>query len=184
MRSGDSADVPPGVGTFGSRSVAVGGSALVQASDQILQQAGCLAGGLLEAAASVGGLEAEVRFESELMFGSGAYAAVVEIDRETGTLTVRQLAAVDDAEGQPRNASFVEYSLLARSRCRRSLPRSCSRPRRTTPLGQRGSAKAGLSAPPRRSPTRWPMRSADLRPIRRSRPRSCGARLEETRSMS
>ena len=45
MRFGDSADVPPGVGTFGSRSVAVGGSALVHAAEQILQQAGGVAGG-------------------------------------------------------------------------------------------------------------------------------------------
>ena len=43
------------------------------------------------------GLEAEARFESDLVFGSGAYAAVVEIERDTGALKVRRLAAVDDA---------------------------------------------------------------------------------------
>jgi aerobic carbon-monoxide dehydrogenase large subunit len=95
MRFGDTAEVPPGVGTFGSRSVAVGGSALVQAAAQILKQAGSVT--LARAAADAGGLEAETRFESEMVFGSGAYAAVVEIDRETGALTVRRLAAVDDA---------------------------------------------------------------------------------------
>ena len=95
MRFGDTAEVPPGVGTFASRSVAMGGSALVQAADRILEQAGSVS--LAEAAAAAGGLEAEVRFESEMVFGSGAYAAVVEIDRATGALTVRRLAAVDDA---------------------------------------------------------------------------------------
>ena len=39
MRFGDTAEVPPGVGTFASRSVAMGGSALVQAADRILEQA-------------------------------------------------------------------------------------------------------------------------------------------------
>jgi aerobic carbon-monoxide dehydrogenase large subunit len=95
MRFGDTAEVPPGVGTFGSRSVAVGGSALVQAADRILGQAGSVS--LAEAAAAAGGVEAEARFESKLVFGSGAYAAVVEIDRDTGALTVRKLVAVDDA---------------------------------------------------------------------------------------
>jgi aerobic carbon-monoxide dehydrogenase large subunit len=101
MRFGDTAEVPSGVGTFASRSVAVGGSALVQAADRILEQAARAGNGrpvtLAEIAAGVGGLDAQVRFESEMVFGSGAYAAVVEIDRATGALTVRRLAAVDDA---------------------------------------------------------------------------------------
>jgi carbon-monoxide dehydrogenase large subunit len=96
----------PGVGTYASRSVAMGGSALVQAADQILEQAAQVAERigrpddrltLSEIAAAAGGLEAEVRFESDLVFGSGAYAAVVEIDADTGVLHVRRLAAVDDA---------------------------------------------------------------------------------------
>jgi carbon-monoxide dehydrogenase large subunit len=108
-----------GVGTFASRSVAMGGSALVQASDQILQSASRVAAGLLQCRAeevvragtdwvapdgrsvswveAAAGLEAEARFESEMVFGSGAYAAAVEIDADTGALRVRQLVAVDDA---------------------------------------------------------------------------------------
>ncbi|HTX11055.1 MAG TPA: xanthine dehydrogenase family protein molybdopterin-binding subunit [Solirubrobacteraceae bacterium] len=136
VRFGDTAEVPAGVGTFASRSVAMGGSALVRAAEEILEQR--------EGVAAPGGLEAEVRFESEMVFGSGAYAAAVEIDRDTGRLTVVRLAAVDDAgtiinpllaegqvhggivqglgavlmeeavhdaDGQPRNASFVDYSV-------------------------------------------------------------------------
>ena len=36
IRSGDSAAVPPGVGTFGSRSIAMAGSAIAIAADELL----------------------------------------------------------------------------------------------------------------------------------------------------
>jgi carbon-monoxide dehydrogenase large subunit len=42
------------------------------------------------------GLQASARFRSPLVFGSGAYAARVEIERETGILRVVHLAGVDD----------------------------------------------------------------------------------------
>jgi aerobic carbon-monoxide dehydrogenase large subunit len=132
LRFGDSAEVPPGVGTFGSRSVAVAGSAIAVAVDRLIERARAVAAPLLDADAdavewkrgracadgrSVGlrelasaahqrrhlapgaqiGLRASARFESELVFSSGAYAAVVEIDRRTGRLHVLRIAAVDDA---------------------------------------------------------------------------------------
>jgi carbon-monoxide dehydrogenase large subunit len=132
LRFGDSAVVPRGVGTFGSRSMAMGGSALVVALDRIVARAREVAAHVLEVApdevawengrlsapgrdalsfADVAaaayqpgrlapgtepGLQASARFASDLVFSSGAYAAVVEIERATGTLTVRRLAAVDD----------------------------------------------------------------------------------------
>ncbi len=43
------------------------------------------------------GISASARFESDLVFSSGAYGAVVEIERSTGRLRVLRLAAVDDA---------------------------------------------------------------------------------------
>jgi carbon-monoxide dehydrogenase large subunit len=43
------------------------------------------------------GLEASARFASPQVFSSGAYAAVVEIERATGVLRVLRIAAVDDA---------------------------------------------------------------------------------------
>ena len=151
--------------------MAMGGSALVKAIEQVLDRARAVAAALLgvrssrcrgpgpagspptagratlaEVVAAAGGLEAEARFESGLVFGSGAYAAVVEIERATGRLRVCRLAAVDDAgtdpqpaaaprarcsagscrgsaralveeavfdeHGQPRSASFADYSLL------------------------------------------------------------------------
>jgi aerobic carbon-monoxide dehydrogenase large subunit len=123
LRFGDSKEVPRGVGTFASRSVAMGGSAVVQAVDVLKRN--CLAaaarllavgedelewrdGGRISAAdgriVSLGdlagaqpGMRASVRFESELVFSSGAYGAVVEIERATGRLRVLRVAAVDDA---------------------------------------------------------------------------------------
>src|SRR5204862_204111 len=49
------------------------------------------------AAAADRSLSASARFESELVFSSGGYAAVVEIDPATGRLHVLRIAAVDDS---------------------------------------------------------------------------------------
>src|SRR5205085_1707095 len=125
-----------GVGTYASRSVAMGGSALVEASDVLLNHAALLAAArlgcrvreltrsgarwvapdgqsvtLAQIASAAGGLEAEARFESDLVFGSGAYAAVVEIDADTGALHVRRVAAVDDA-GTIINPLLAEGQVL------------------------------------------------------------------------
>jgi carbon-monoxide dehydrogenase large subunit len=133
LQFGDSAVVPRGIGTFASRSVAMGGSALVLAIDKLLDAARPIAAQVLDAplddvsweggAFSDGagrsvsfkdvaaaayqparlppgaevGLEASARFSSPQVFSSGAYAAVVEIERATGVLRVLRIAAVDDA---------------------------------------------------------------------------------------
>jgi carbon-monoxide dehydrogenase large subunit len=119
LRFGDSDLVPRGVGTFGSRSTAVAGSAIVLALDLLVEQGRELAAEQLGSAPSevdyasgrfsAGGraveweqlarfgLSTAARFDSESVFSSGAYAAAVEIDAETGELTVRRIAAVDDA---------------------------------------------------------------------------------------
>jgi carbon-monoxide dehydrogenase large subunit len=123
----------PGVGTYASRSTAMGGSALVKASERILDEATGVAARRLDCRAeeirragrdwtapdgrtvswfeAAGGLDAEVCFESDLVFGSGAYAAVVEIDADTGALHVRRLAAVDDA-GTIINPLLAEGQVL------------------------------------------------------------------------
>lgn len=136
LRFSDSAAVPRGVGTFGSRSVAMAGSAIVVAIDRLIERSRPLAAQLLEAEtdevvlqdgsfAARGrrlswaelaraayppepqaaeaeaevdvGLRASARFQSELVFSSGAYSATVAIERSTGRLRVLRLAAVDDA---------------------------------------------------------------------------------------
>ena len=101
LRFGDSKEVPRGVGTFASRSVAMGGSAVVQAVDALKEQCAAVAAGrkmsLRELAEAEPGIRASARFESELVFSSGAYGAVVEIERATGRVRVLRLVAVDDA---------------------------------------------------------------------------------------
>jgi carbon-monoxide dehydrogenase large subunit len=116
LRFGDTAEVPPGIGTYASRSVAMGGSAIVLAIDKIREKIRAIEGGLGESreltlrevaeaahdparlpAGIEPGLEAYARFESEQVFSSGAYAAAVAIEPATGRLEVLRLVAVDDA---------------------------------------------------------------------------------------
>ncbi|HEV3378027.1 MAG TPA: xanthine dehydrogenase family protein molybdopterin-binding subunit [Thermoleophilaceae bacterium] len=101
LRFGDSKEVPRGVGTFASRSVAMGGSAVVQSVEALKERIDAVAQGrdmpLREVAAAEPGLRTSARFDSDLVFSSGAYGAVVEIERSTGRLRVLRLAAVDDA---------------------------------------------------------------------------------------
>jgi carbon-monoxide dehydrogenase large subunit len=88
VRLGDSAETPDGIGTFASRTTAMAGSALLLAGRRLRER--------LDAGES-GRIEEHARFSSDLVFGSGAYAATVEIERATGVLRVRRIAAVDDA---------------------------------------------------------------------------------------
>jgi aerobic carbon-monoxide dehydrogenase large subunit len=111
---GDSAAPPEGVGTFSARSTAMGGSAIERAAGELIEQARALASEWLAARAEFrdgrfftadqsltwkdfGELNASVRFASDQVFSSGAYAAVVAVERATGRFEVRRLVAVDDA---------------------------------------------------------------------------------------
>jgi carbon-monoxide dehydrogenase large subunit len=135
VRHGDSAEIA-GMGTYGSRSVTVGGSALVTAAEEVREQAKqavafaleasprdlVWAGGrwhvagspeygmtLAQAAQAVATvprlppgvartLEASSRFSLPgPVFPFGVHAAVVEVDRETGTVKPVCVATVDDA---------------------------------------------------------------------------------------
>ena len=196
----------PGVGTFASRSVAMGGSALVRATERLLNQAARRAAGMLgcrphaltrsglrwtapdgravtlaQIAGAAGDIQAEARFESDLVFGSGAYAAVVEIDPATGALHVLRLAAVDDAgtiinpllaegqvvggvvqglgaalmeevvydaDGQLRNASFAEYSLLGTVEQPTMATAFVQTPSPNNPLGAKGIGEGGAIGTP------------------------------------
>jgi len=124
----DTGRVDHGTGTFGSRSLQLGGSAVQQAAEVVLEQARTLAADVLEAATDdvvvfddgrlgVSGVPARALTWSELAttaqergqrlahendftqdgtFPFGCHVAVVEIDRETGAVTLRDLVAVDD----------------------------------------------------------------------------------------
>jgi carbon-monoxide dehydrogenase large subunit len=121
----DTTRVPHGVGTFGSRSAQLAGSAAFRAASDVLDQARAVAAEMLEAAAddivvfddgrlgvagvpaaalpwdavaaaSPGPLFAENDFESDGTFPFGCHHAVVEVDTETGAVRVVHLVAVDD----------------------------------------------------------------------------------------
>ena len=124
----DTALVDHGVGTFGSRSTQLAGSAVREASEVVLEQARALAAELLEASPDdvvvlgdgglgVAGVPAsgrswaelasesarrgsplahELDFDSVGSFPFGCHVAVVEIDRETGGVSLRSIVAVDD----------------------------------------------------------------------------------------
>ena len=130
VRYGDTDEVPRGGGTGGSRSLQAGGTAVVQAAEQVVDDARRLAADLLEAAvedvvldtgsgafhvtgtpsksvdwkavatASAAGsaLKAEIDFKpAGATFPFGAHISVVEVDAETGQVTVLRHVACDDA---------------------------------------------------------------------------------------
>jgi carbon-monoxide dehydrogenase large subunit len=134
VRHGDTLNTPMGNGTGGSRSLAVGGSAIIGAALKVQEKARRLAAHMLEAAADdvvftdgryqvkgvpdkallleaiaaraygeglpdgiESGLEATEFFRPPaLVYPFGAHIAVVEVDRETGRVTVRDFISVDD----------------------------------------------------------------------------------------
>ncbi len=134
---GDTGVVPAGIGTFASRSLSIGGSAVVQAAAEVRDKIVAIASRLLEAApadvvlqggaahvrgvpgravtlaavagaAIPDGVSASVRFtQQDMATPSGAHAAVVEIDPETGTVTVLRYVACDDC-GRVVNPLLVE----------------------------------------------------------------------------
>ena len=132
---GDTSKTPMGMGTYGSRSLAVGGSAMVRATEKIIAKAKKIASHLLEAsegdvelkdgAFTVAGTDKSVAWgdvtlaayvphnypleeiepgleetafydPSNFTYPSGAYACEVEIDPETGQVTIERFSAADD----------------------------------------------------------------------------------------
>ncbi|MEL6509949.1 MAG: xanthine dehydrogenase family protein molybdopterin-binding subunit [Pseudomonadota bacterium] len=132
---GDTATSPMGMGTYGSRSLAVGGSAMVRAAEKVINKAKKIASHLLEAseadielkdgqftvtgtdksvawgdvtlAAYVPhnypleeiepGLEETAFYDpNNFTYPSGAYCCEVEVDPDTGKVTIESFAAADD----------------------------------------------------------------------------------------
>jgi len=130
---GDTGNTPMGQGTMGSRSIAVGGTALVRAATKVRDKVRQIAAHMLEAApddivlesgqyqvkgvparaltlAQVAaqaysdglpkeidaGLEASDFFVPKLIYPFGTHVAVVEVERETGIVRIRQYFTVDD----------------------------------------------------------------------------------------
>jgi carbon-monoxide dehydrogenase large subunit len=103
IRWGDSFEIPEGMGTFASRSVAVGGSALLLACQELRSR--------LDAGAEPP-LEASARFElPRPVFSFGCYVASVEIDVETGEVGICRVVAVDDC-GRVINPLLAEGQVV------------------------------------------------------------------------
>jgi len=142
---GDSDAVAFGMGTYGSRSLAVGGSAIVKSIEKVIEKGTKIAAHLLEASPddlefaegkwtvkgtdkSVGfgdvsltayvphnypeGLEPGLDFSSfydpaNFTYPFGCHIAIVEIDKETGKVTLKRFIAVDDV-GNVINPMIVD----------------------------------------------------------------------------
>jgi carbon-monoxide dehydrogenase large subunit len=143
---GDTANTPMGMGTYGSRSIAVGGSAMVRATEKIIAKAKKIAAHLLEASADdielkdgqftvagtdkscawgdvtlaayvphnypldelEPGLEETAFYDpSNFTYPSGAYICEVEVDPDTGHVTIEAFTATDDF-GNVINPMIVE----------------------------------------------------------------------------
>ena len=132
---GDTSKIPFGMGTYGSRSLAVCGSAMVRAAEKVIKKAKKIAAHLLEASDadielkdgqfSVAGTDKSVAWgdvtlaayvphnyplediepgleetafydPANFTYPAGAYACEVEVDPETGKVTIERFAAADD----------------------------------------------------------------------------------------
>ncbi len=134
VRHGDTGAAPMGVGTFGSRSLAIGGSAVIRAAGKVRDKAVKIAAHILEAAPGdiefadgqyrvkglpsrsltlseiaarayserlpddiETGLEATDFFRPpDFIYPFGTHIAVVEVERETGIIRLREYYSVDD----------------------------------------------------------------------------------------
>ena len=132
---GDTSKIPFGMGTYGSRSLAVCGSAMVRAAEKVINKAKKIAAHLLEASDadielkdgqfSVAGTDKSVAWgdvtlaayvphnyplediepgleetafydPANFTYPAGAYACEVEVDPDTGKVTIERFAAADD----------------------------------------------------------------------------------------
>ncbi len=103
VRWGDSAEIPEGTGTFGSRSVTVGGSAALLAARAVRVRL---------AAGEEPPLEASTCFELPgPVFSFGACVVPVEIEAETGEVRLGRIVAVDDC-GRVVNPLLAEGQVV------------------------------------------------------------------------
>lgn len=132
---GDTSKIPFGMGTYGSRSLAVCGSAVVRATEKVINKASRIAAHMMEAAESdiefsdgtfkvagtdkslawgdvalsayiphnfpleeiEPGLEETAFYDpANFTYPAGAYACEVEVDPDTGKVTIERFSAADD----------------------------------------------------------------------------------------
>ncbi len=90
---GDTAQCPAGIGSLASRSIAIGGSAIVLACRQLLEQWRALA----PQARDQTPLCADARFDAEEAWASGCVMVRMSIDGATGEPRVERIVWADDA---------------------------------------------------------------------------------------
>jgi carbon-monoxide dehydrogenase large subunit len=96
---GDTDTAPFGYGTFGSRSLAAGGTAIHQACQAVLDAARRVDAPMpvADAAARLGGISATGSSGApQETYASGAYGCEVGVDPDTGAVTLLRVVAVDD----------------------------------------------------------------------------------------
>jgi carbon-monoxide dehydrogenase large subunit len=149
---GDTGRVPFGMGTYGSRSASVGGSALVKSAEKVRQKAIKIAAHQLEAAEEdmvydqdsgtihvkgapdqaksfaeialgaytahnlpegmEAGLEEQAFYDpANFTFPNSAHLAQIEVDRDTGEVTIQKYVAIDDV-GKVINPMIVEGQVI------------------------------------------------------------------------
>ena len=138
--TGDTDELADGVGSFSSRSTAMGGSAVAAAADDLL------AGG-----------PGVARFASDQGFTSAAYVAVVDVDPATGAVEVRRLVAVTDAgtilnpllaEGQVIGGAVAGLEPVTAAEIPEFATAFVESPSPLNPLGAKGVGESGASGAP------------------------------------
>ena len=229
---GDTQVSPRGMDTYGSRSLAVGGIAVVKAAEKVVAKARTIAAHLLEASEDdlefSGGrfgvrgtgkgvtiqevatavwaahdlpdgvepsLDSDATYDPDnFSFPHGTHLAAMEVDTETGRVTIRRYVCVDDignavnpliVEGQVHGglAQGIAQALFEEAnsdeRARWSTARSSTTPcprQRTCPASPRTAPR------PRRRATRWVSR-ASARPARSHRRRRSSSVLDAVRHL-
>ena len=138
--TGDTDELADGVGSFSSRSTAMGGSAVAAAADDLL------AGG-----------PGVARFASDQGFTSAAYVAVVDVDPATGAVEVRRLVAVTDAgtilnpllaNGQVVGGAVAGLEPITAAEIPEFATAFVESPSPLNPLGAKGIGESGASGAP------------------------------------
>lgn len=93
---GDTERVPSGVGSYGSRSLYIGGSAIVAAARAWLAAQGKGDPFALASAAPGGSISASATATSPFCFPNGCHICEAEIDMDTGAVSIARYIAVDD----------------------------------------------------------------------------------------
>ncbi len=103
--------IKEGIGSFGSRSAAAGGSAVIEASKAVLETIKRRGMTVKEAINSNEVFEAEVFSRVSDLYTPGIHMAVLDLDKETGFANVLEYYAIDDV-GRVIVPSEVEGQLI------------------------------------------------------------------------